>query len=553
VGASDFTLSFQLQRPHREWETTHFMPRSFNVFPVADRSTVTAKAWMETVHPLTADKFWGLRVDVYGSGQTQGVRGDATTNAVWGVTPPYLSNRFVGRHGALAPHSLWLRDNKTNMLYTAGAFSPFHHSDAVFKGQPNPTVNGPAFLPLYGVHAVKRFYSPFDAPHTLYEYFAARLAEDSPYHSGVVGGTLGWHRQDRRVDVSLLRAENRSGSDGLVPAPTQGMVGGAPVTWATAGGRVGKQTQTTLAVEGSRNLPNNAKVWGTLAHSRYEAGNGASDANGTLVSVGGVGKVLRGDLAVDLLSVDADYDPFVLPMPRPAGFSETNPFYEVPFFTRYPDHYFLHDSKKYPQNREGVKAQWDFPLVGLHSFGTLSLFYGNLRQKDASTVGNLTRVGFVEPLFGTRTAAGATSRGRITNWGANLNYSLPRNRRLAAAFHRYDIERATSDANNVDLKSHYVYLSYGHPLKYTLDTKVYVDAGISLVSADGAFFAVGRNVDFRQMSPFIGISYSFTQPPDVLRTVSLKLRRLSQNDRATPLLLGDFRATQIALEARWDF
>ncbi len=543
-GAFDLTLAFLTMRTHREWETTHFLPRPTNTFALFDETAVTAKGWMEIVTPITASKFFGVRLDLYGNA------GDSRTGAVWGVTQPYWSNRFLGKDSPVSPHSLWLRNNKNDMLYTLGVFSPLYQSDAVFKGQPNPTLSGSSHLPLFGFHLVKRHYNPtttYFKPQAMYEGFVGALAEDSPYATALLGGTYGWHGRKERVDLSLSWVQNFRKTAGLIAPPNQG----SGLTWSAPGGLVGKQRQVSVGIDGSWNLHRNSKVWLALAYSDYEPGNGASDANGFLLSVGGVTKVLQGDLFVDLFSVDPDYDPFILPMPRPIGFSEPAMFYDVPFPTRYPNHYFLHDSHKYPHNRQGVKMQWDFPLVGIRSFGILSLHFGHLRQKNASKASNLTRPGFIEPLFAAGMATGTAKKGRINNWGISLRYDLPENRRLMLGFHEYRFDRHAADANRIDTKARFALFSFGFPLRYKLETKVYLDLGYAAASGDGKWLSVAKNLDFIQHGPFLRLSYHFTHSPNVLKSISLTVRQLWQHDKAATM--GDWLATQIALEGRWDF
>jgi hypothetical protein len=116
-------------------------------------------------------------------------------------------------------------------------------------------------------------------------------------------------------------------------------------------------------------------------------------------------------LQAEYLSVDPRYDPFILQIPRVAGVLFN--LYRFPDLNYSGDLYSLHDTRVYPQNRQGLrlKADWDFS-----DDGRLSLRYGRLDQKQTSLqdvrfsanslgVGPNSDVlghspGFMEPVFG---------------------------------------------------------------------------------------------------------------------------------------------------------
>ena len=79
------------------------------------------------------------------------------------------------------------------------------------------------------------------------------------------------------------------------------------------------------------------------------------------------------------LSVDPTYDPFVLQYPTVAGL--TQPYWRIPDLNQFWNLYSLHDTGKYPHNRQGIRADvaWKF-----NPNGKLAFSYGNLDQVRSS-------------------------------------------------------------------------------------------------------------------------------------------------------------------------
>ena len=100
-GAFDYTMGFLTQRTHKEWEPTYTLPRPLNVFSIEEGAAITTRARAGVYADMSEDWTMGLEVDAYGLG------GDAGVGDIWGVTPPYFSNPFVGTHKrCLAQYSL---------------------------------------------------------------------------------------------------------------------------------------------------------------------------------------------------------------------------------------------------------------------------------------------------------------------------------------------------------------------------------------------------------------------------------------------------------------
>src|SRR5207249_2293217 len=109
----------------------------------------------------------GLEVVAYNS------TGSSAVDQYWGVTPPYLSNPFLGQLTFASPAGLtnpsgsvvsdnhtpftrmtldrfWLQDRAHGLQLALGTWQAQNVGDQVLLGIRNPNVNSPAILPFFG-------------------------------------------------------------------------------------------------------------------------------------------------------------------------------------------------------------------------------------------------------------------------------------------------------------------------------------------------------------------------------------------------------------------
>lgn len=91
------------------------------------------------------------------------------------------------------------------------------------------------------------------------------------------------------------------------------------------------------------------------------------------------------DFEVAYLSVDPDYDPFILQFPQPGGIGPV--LRRFPTFDQYPGLYSLHDTRTYPHNRQGLRlaGKMLFPFFQGQGLGTVHVAGGIFTQKRTST------------------------------------------------------------------------------------------------------------------------------------------------------------------------
>ena len=127
--------------------------------------------------------------------------------------------------------------------------------------------------------------------------------------------------------------------------------------------KVGKQDEFVLGADYSYNFMPTYKAWAAYAHSIYQpTGSDGVDVHGNLFNTGISGTVGRVSFNLEGFWVEPKYDPFVIKTERPSEVQAPGLFYELPYFTTYADSWQLHDAKKYPQNREGVRLHLDYPF-----------------------------------------------------------------------------------------------------------------------------------------------------------------------------------------------
>lgn len=329
------------------------------------------------------------------------------------------------------------------------------------------------------------------------------------------------------------------------------------------GGGFGAQAMNTWGLSGAYAFDigdgDQIRVDGEWAHSNYRPNrNSGYDVDGDAFRVGVGASLLDGDLdlAAEYLSVDATYDPFILAYP--AGTLGVQRLPNIHYFTGL---YSLHDTEKYPHNREGfrLKGTWKFNERRGAVWGKL----GFLDQKNTSlynvrvtpnALGAATPTnailghapGFIDPVFagfahpsvyGAGSASSFTANlaplenpsGEHNNYAFGVTYKFDDPRiKVDLGFERNEYERNSGLApgfggsqNHVDLDISNIHGELG----WEASDKWTLRGGADYVTIQGHYdpagvynaYAVqtGSNsfdtVDTEQFIPFLGFDYDVSE------------------------------------------
>ncbi|MBI2264994.1 MAG: S-layer homology domain-containing protein [Armatimonadetes bacterium] len=358
--------------------------------------------------------------------------GSLAVATYWGVTPPYFQNPFAGfaaGNGA-GIDNVWVSHGPSNTAFFAGAFLPKTIKGHLLQGEPNPIASGPQQLPLGGLDLVGTISGKI--PVTV-EVVAARLAQGSPYSARLAGFQATGYLPKGSLGLAFIRASNSGGgAQGQIPLP------GNP--WQGKGGLqagAGPQEEDLWGLEWNHTLSPKLSLRVEFGASRY-----VPDRSGWMYDDRAEGRLLRGTLSgqagdfqwgVQFLSVDAAYDPFLLPYPVPPNIPVL-----VPYSTYYANYYQLHDSREFPNNRQGIRLNVTYPTRKGEIRGTVE----SLTQKDPSTAQNITRPGMVESLFPAMVAS--DSVGKIESSGLIWTHSLSSAVVLSTSLLHYEIVRESA-------------------------------------------------------------------------------------------------------------
>jgi hypothetical protein len=385
---------------------------------------------------ITPDDDWNAELRVYGYSS----QGDAVVDAVWGATPPYLSNSFTGTAfdpgGQRLNHTpftragfdrLRLAHSPSGLTFTLGTFRPERMPWAVYLGEPNPGVEEPRVLESFGAHLTG------DHDPILWEVFGTRLADGNPgvnqppYQSLAVGAGLTWKPGNWNFTLCALRALNEApsgrpltvGQINLIQAtpgrlytdwvnPPEYFVGnlGGPADPRVAGAGSTSDVRPVPGNPGSDALgfastfgPQSLNVYGAslqwtegvwtvladYARSSYKPNrNSPYSTEGQLYRLGVQADIEDPSLQLILQYryTDPNYDPFILTYPGTvAGLPLFRVYYRLPDLSQFWHLYSLHDTKMFPHNRRGL---WFTGRWGYHPDGLLTVSYRHLDQVRTS-------------------------------------------------------------------------------------------------------------------------------------------------------------------------
>ncbi|MBI2265720.1 MAG: S-layer homology domain-containing protein [Armatimonadetes bacterium] len=479
----------------------------------------------------------------------------------WGVTPPYFSNPFndylAGSNLKAFLERFWIQHDPSKTVGVAGAYYPRFTESFAFYGPPNPTAYGPETLPLFG-GSLSGKVKLWTLPTSNFELMSGKLPEASPYGTLVpLSAYLDGEIFGGTIRLNYLRVLNEPGNlpTGLVTipvgtAPVSGLSTGAVgINWVIPGTAtaqpIGPQSENVYGLSASFKLPFEITGTGEIAQSQYWPTGVGANVAGSLGRVQ-LERVFKGNFetraSLEYLTVSPTYDPFVLEI---SNIDTVTGVWPAPLSTHYSRGYFrgfyqVHDSIKYPDNRQGFRTRVDFTSK---KGNTLGLFYDGLTQQSSSTPGNLAGLGFTEVYFPQLTG-GEDSKGQIRYYGGNFGWSPLERLTVSGAYQIYRLERPSAmAANNIVLDSQVLQLLATH----RASPKVSFFGGYTAVDVRGAWATLGENVNLRQNIPLVGIAYDLTSKS----AVSLTARQYNQTDSTATN--WNFTGQQVTAEYRLTF
>jgi hypothetical protein len=511
--------------------------------------------------------------------------------------------------------NFWVIHNPSKTKLVVGAYGEDKVDNIIYAGQYNPNAFGPRFNQSYGWDLTGMWdVSDWGVLH--WEVMGTKLADGVGvgYEPWLFGGDVALEFEGGFVKANYARVIQDSNNSGALTAGNiaatnslgfvngfSGFGGFAPLQWVNPPGFYAAQqsqfqqnfggagtTVDTRPLAGANTAndafvggsfgPQSQDMWGLSAayawgfgdgdqvrldgewgHSVYRPNrNSGFDVDGDAFRVGVGVNLLDGDLdlAGEYVSVDATYDPFILSYP--AG---TVGVMRMPNIHYFSGLYSLHDTEKYPHNREGfrLKGTWKFNERRGAVWGKL----GFLDQKSSSlynvrvtpgALGGATPTaavighapGFIDPVFAGFAHPAVYGAGSANSFTANLaplenpsgshnNYALgvtykfddPRIK-VDFGYERHEYERNSGLApafggsqNNIDLDITQIHGELG----WEANDKWTVRGGADWVNINGHYdpagvynnFAIQTNsttfdtVDNDQIIPFIGFDYDVSE------------------------------------------
>ena len=517
-------------------------------------SGFTALGKFGTIVRATKDSSFGLEVAGFSS------LGDQAIDAYWGVSAPYLSNPYTAKGAAnpglqpmnntpwnrVALDRFWWRYKPLNLLLTVGSFNPEKVEKSVLYGQRNPNINSPEILPFYGINVKGDMgrnskYS--------YEVLYSRLAGSTAYESFTTAGTIMYKFDKGEVKVHYMHAGNGEWGDGtnlgaggtVLPA-YPAAPGNAAVYWKNRAGvitnpNIGPQDMNVFGINMDYRFNEHWKAFVKFASSSYDpdtTGNLYNEtAQGTLFNLGVKAEYekVRGQL--EYLSVENDYDPFILQYP---GAGQGIPVF-LPYSTYYFNYYQLHDYINLPSNRQGfrVSVEYDFDKKT-----TGHVNYGYLEQQKASTLDTMTTVGNIEPLF-SYLQGGGSQKGKVQDLGLWVKHDFGK---LSGklGYNNYQQRRSAPRIDDVDLKEDLIYLNLG----YAVSKKFDLFANYYHLDYDG--HNGYQDIGFTQSIPSISGVYRLT---DDTSSLGVTYRFIDFNNKKVDN--ADWHAGQLMMEYNLKF
>ena len=525
--------------------------------PLTSGTGVSAVAKLGVNAKVSDDVDAGLELAAYTA------VGDPIVNSFYGVQQPYMSNVFAGQGNymrttgvgnamdmitAVTLDNFWVKHKPSGIKLTVGSFGEMDMDPILFAGQPNPNVNGTAYIPNQGIKingSAKLF---DDSSYSIdWELFYTSLPDsnlngDYPNHVDLTANGAGYNTYAFGGDVTLkfksgnfrvgyLRALN-DGTNYTGYGIDHGIINNVsywsnpmeylyrtdvntyPINYDTNVGRTyGPQETTNWSAHLDytwEDVSFKPRFFVEYANSSYKVTGGADyTASGNALRAGLGATFCNDSLDVDIQykSIDPDYDPMTLRYPVNIA-----SMYRLPNFSCNPYMYQLHDSEIYTNNRQG----WDFKLT--YRFkdekGKAWASYQTYKQVEASMYKTTENIGgdvylgynpgFIDNVF-TR-IVGYTryhdiltdeitgidcwdeNKGKVKKFDIGVDYKFNNGLGIEAEYYKQDFKRNTNLSINQLLYSNY--------------TATWVNAEAS---------AAANYIDLGVTGFHIGVSYPFNE------------------------------------------
>lgn len=504
--------------------------------------------------------------------------GDQFIDAYWGITAPYMSNPFcvTTTGGALTGEStnapwtrltldkFWLHYKPSDMKLVIGAIENTNFDRMILVGAQNPGIEG-GYLPFYGFKVTGQTHFISDMQWQVMHSKLISLSAN--YYPWLFGFNLDWKITDRgNVKVNFSRANEEPITQGVKIATGLDPNPGRWINWnnagtqrpitinnvntgATAVGRIGPQAvsnmglsinykfagdlwRVVLEVASSTYSPNTASSY-SKSGGAFRFGIGYTNTPGTL------------DLDVELISVDPFYDPFIMQSPAYQRWPNWNTFF---------GYYQLHDTDKYPNNRNGVRFMGEYRFSG--GDGKINLKIGSLSQVKQSLGqqfgGDGNTPGFIDPVFPLTVGfpAAESIGGTVSNFGLGIAYKFsPSPLKADLKYDSYNYSRKTGlniAANNIGLT--YSGLRLG--LAYPFNDKFTLRGGYDYAGLNGSFQSNLTNINSTMTAPYLGFDYDLSKNTKW----SFDIRSYATTDSGARLLSPDsFGGLQLMSQFRISF
>ncbi|MBI2267735.1 MAG: S-layer homology domain-containing protein [Armatimonadetes bacterium] len=415
--------------------------------PLMSETFLTSLASLDVMTRLSDEYDGGLSLDAYG---IVGNPAPGRMASYWGASSPWLNNWWTGTAagaGAGAGNvtnkmvldNLWVRHVPSDTIGTVGTFGTTTFDPFVMRGQPNPTYFGPDYIPFFGgqLRGPVHFRT---VPYAHYELVVIDVADPNAYTNPLWGGHVDSSWDKLHVSLNFYRLQNDTAGFAAFPSIA------APLTnpWtvvnygggAGSGDDVGPQDMNAWGLAASYDVSPSTVVRLEYASTQYDP-----DRTGTVDRVSGVGtrtgnlfagkvssKVWGGDLGLQYISVEPEYDPFLLQYPL---VFTVNPGAVITFIQQVQgsrnwavwntlsNYYFMHDTVNYPHNRQGPKINYGHR----YKWGGFSVNGSFLQQKFAnSALNTAAHPVYVEAVFPVTTPA--STIGTVNSWGGALDYQF---------------------------------------------------------------------------------------------------------------------------------
>lgn len=483
----------------------------------SNNSFVTGAALLGLEADLSSDFKGGVELGAYGvSG-----RADAgLAPSYWGVTPPYTNNWWTGRNVSnnLSLEKAWVEHRSSETMLSYGTFIPRRMGGYLVKGEPNPTFYGPEYLPFFGFTAN----GPIDYMHfpfVTWEVMYTQLANQAPYHTSLAGAHVGVDLNVVNVELEYTNTQNESTTSSLVPVLTPftnpfNLVDSTGTTFLNTG----IQGMNSFGFKAESKFLKDHRIKLEYAVSQYNPDKTKSFAvarqqRGDLIRLKAEGPLLGGRYGLDYISVDPDYDPFILGYPGNAVVRHWAIWNNISNF------YFMHDTVNYPHNRTGLKLEYSHEIP----WGDVFVSGSFLKQKKSTNDLFNNFPVHIEPTFSGTPNFGVTTpypflssnKGEINSYGVHFALSPMKKLKTNIVYSHTDLFRAEDAVltNNTLALGRENWASSSNNLSFNFDyafsPRLSAQADFARVDFGGTINGFG-GYEVNQNQYGLGLSYSLS-------------------------------------------